>query len=96
MILEILLAFSNGASDTEVNILAQFANEYWFERYNHIIKRDRYEKDIQKLEKQIAELDSENSLLEEQVRILKRKLRNRFLRRVKLFIKKRICKKKRI
>lgn len=46
MILEVIIALSNGAADEDVNILAASANAYWFEHYNHIIKQDQYEKKL--------------------------------------------------
>ena len=43
---------SNGAGDSALNILASSANDYWFEHYNHLIKRNRYEKEIRRLNEQ--------------------------------------------
>lgn len=55
IILEIIIALSNGASAEDVNILAESANDYWFERYNNVVKQDRYEKQVRKLSTELEE-----------------------------------------
>lgn len=49
IILETGIALSNGVSVEDVNVLAQIANDFWFERYGYLVKQDRYEKKIRAL-----------------------------------------------
>lgn len=77
IILEIIISISNGVSAEDANILAEPANDYWFERYNHLIKRSQYEKKIEKLERSLDEKNKliakyENRFYEKCIRLVKK------------------------
>ena len=79
---------SNGAGDSALNILASSANDYWFEHYNHLIKRNRYEKEIRRLNEQISKANQKNTALKKQAASLRENLFSKFLRYGKKFLKK--------
>lgn len=88
IIFEIIIAVSNGVSAEDANILAETANAFWFERFNHLIKRNNYEKEISKLNKQISDMNNEDIFLKEQIDKLNRKFSIRFIRFLKKLFKK--------
>lgn len=60
IIFDIIVAISNSARENDVNFLARAANDFWFERYNHLIKRSQYEKEIDKLNKLVQDKAPDN------------------------------------
>lgn len=88
IILDMIVLCSNGAGDSALNILASSANDYWFEHYNHLIKRNRYEKEIRRLNEQISKANQKNTALKKQAASLRENLFSKFLRYGKKILKK--------
>lgn len=88
IILSVMLALAGGAQDDDVETAVSFANDYWFERYNHLIKRSRYEKEIETLKQRLQRSEEENLRLEKQAQAQSEKLSSRLLRAVKKTVKK--------
>lgn len=57
IILEVIIALSNGVQAKVANIAVKSANDFWYERYNHLIKRNQYEKEIASLKDSLKEKD---------------------------------------
>lgn len=93
LILELIIGISNGMSIKHANHLVLPLNDWWFERYNHLIRRNQYEKQIAKLTDELAVSKKETQELQKKVKVLDQKFSNRVWRALKRIYKKLIHKK---
>lgn len=93
LIFELIIGISNGMSVKQANHLVLPLNDWWFERYNHLIKRNQYEKQIAKQSDKISDLEKENKELNKKVKALEQTFSNRVWRALKRIYKKIIHKK---
>lgn len=87
-IFEIIIGISNGMSEREANYLVLPLNDWWFERYNHLIKRNQYEKQIKKMTDELSASKKEVEDLKKKKMSLERKLSNKIYRVLKRIYKK--------
>lgn len=94
MIFEIVIGLSNGMTVDKANILAMSVNDFWFERYNHLIKRKQYENQISELNTELSASKKEIETLKKQVSVLNESFGNRLSRAFKRLLNKIRHKKK--